>query len=228
MKLIKLLRYYWIFPLVLIGLTGCMDLSAITVAPEPITEDTVPEGELADVIQIIDGDTIDVLIDGQEYRVRYIGINTPERDAPFYAEATAANAALVGDQRVVLVKDISETDPYGRLLRYVYLPNGYFVNEALMRQGWAAAVVFEPDTMYAEQFAQLEAEAQAARLGMWADLPADAPAGCARCDRNAYNCRDFDTQAEAQICYEFCWEEVGFDIHQLDGGGDGVVCESLP
>ncbi|MBE2198478.1 MAG: excalibur calcium-binding domain-containing protein [Anaerolinea sp.] len=55
-----------------------------------------------------------------------------------------------------------------------------------------------------------------------------APSGCAICSYDAYNCGDFDTQAEAQACYEYCLAQVGYDVHQLDGDNDGVACESLP
>ena len=43
-----------------------------------------------------------------------------------------------------------------------------------------------------------------------------------------YDCRDFETQVEAQACFDHCWSEVGFDVHRLDGDGDGDACEGLP
>lgn len=134
-----------------------------TAAPSPTPEDPAA-GQTARVVTVIDGDTIDVLIDGERYRVRYIGINTPEREEVCYAEATAANAAWVEDRTVRLVRDVSETDRYGRLLRYVYV-DGVFVNEALIRDGWAEAVSFPPDTTYVRRFYALEDQARAAGLG---------------------------------------------------------------
>jgi hypothetical protein len=76
----------------------------------------VPDGDLAVVTESIDTDTIDVAIGGVTYRVRYIGMDTPERGDYFFTEATEANRALVEGQQVILVKDISETDRFGRLL----------------------------------------------------------------------------------------------------------------
>ncbi len=126
-------------------------------------------GDSASVTRIIDGDTIDVEMNGVGYRVRYIGMNTPERDEACYAEATAANAALVANQTVTLVKDTSNTDQYGRLLRYVYVGgNGVasdFVNADLVRDGWAENAEYPPDTKYAATFRQLEAQAAAANIG---------------------------------------------------------------
>jgi endonuclease YncB( thermonuclease family) len=125
--------------------------------------------EVATVTKVIDGDTIDVrLLDvGQtSHRVRYIGINTPEYDQPCGSDATAANAALVEGKTVSMLKDVSETDQYGRLLRYVYVGTT-FVNAALVADGWAEAVEYPPDTAFAEWFSLLEAQASDGGLGCW-------------------------------------------------------------
>jgi endonuclease YncB( thermonuclease family) len=90
-----------------------------------LDEEEAPEqqSELveAQVTRVIDGDTIEVDIQSQSYRVRYIGIDTPEVGQPCSEEATQKNRELVEGKLVWLEKDISETDIYGRLLRYVYV-----------------------------------------------------------------------------------------------------------
>jgi micrococcal nuclease len=96
--------------------------------------------------------------------VRYIGINTPESNEPCYAEATAADSLFVSGKTVRLVKDVSETDVYGRLLRYVYVGD-LFVNAAMVEQGYAEAVSYPPDTAHYDEFLQLEKEAAAANRG---------------------------------------------------------------
>jgi micrococcal nuclease len=111
------------------------------------------------------------LADGRRERVRYIGIDTPERDEPFYAEAPAANRALIDGQELILVKDVSETDRFGRLLRYVYLTDGLFVNAELMRQGYAQAVTFPPDVAEIDRFLLLQQEARENGRGLWANQP---------------------------------------------------------
>jgi micrococcal nuclease len=128
----------------------------------------VPDGDLAVVTEIIDTDTIDVAIGGVTYRVRYIGMDTPERGDYFFTEATEANRALVEGQQVILVKDISETDRFGRLLRYVYLEDGTFVNAELVRQGYAVIATFPPDIRHQVLFLELEREAREAGRGLWA------------------------------------------------------------
>ena len=121
-----------------------------------------PEGEEAEVTRVIDGDTIEVMIEGQSFRVRYIGMDTPERGDPFFQEATDANARLVANQTVTMVKDVSETDRYGRLLRYVYLADGTFVNAELVRQGYALVATYPPDVAHQELFVALQQEAREA------------------------------------------------------------------
>ena len=122
------------------------------------------------VTHVVDGDTIDVEIDGLTYRVRYIGVNTSERGEPCYNEGTAANRYLVEGQTVYLDKDVSDIDRYARLLRYVYVGET-MVNADLVRQGVAQAATYPPDVRFAGWFVELEGQARAARIGCWAGLP---------------------------------------------------------
>jgi endonuclease YncB( thermonuclease family) len=174
---------------------------------------------------VYDGDTIDVVIGESVYRLRYLGVDAPERGEPFYEEALAHNRDLVADQTVILVRDVSDTDQYGRLLRYVYLKDGTFVNAELMRSGMTRLVTFPPDVAETAYLRDLQSQAQASARGMWArpDL-----AGPCDCDRNLYDCRDFAAREEAQTCFQYCRQTTGQDVHHLDGGGDGRVCEFLP
>ncbi len=188
----------------------------------------VPSGLYADVLSVIDGDTITVRVDNQSVTVRYIGVDTPEREEPFYAEAKAANESLVGDQTVILVQDVSDVDEYGRWLRYVYREDGVFVNAELIRQGFGRIVSFPPDVAEQANFLSLQEEAQNAGRGLWGvAAQRGAPAGCVTCAKNAYDCRDFPSQAAAQACYNYCLQETGRDIHRLSSG-DPKVCKSLP
>jgi endonuclease YncB( thermonuclease family) len=139
--------------------------AACTFGFEPVPLDNgTTSGETGSVVNVIDGDTIDVMLDGQRVRVRYIGMNTPERDESCYAEATAANAALVESKTVTLVKDQSETDSFDRLLRYIYVGD-IFVNAQLVTQGYAEAVLYEPDDAHYNEFLNLERQATNANLG---------------------------------------------------------------
>lgn len=131
----------------------------------------------AKVTRVIDGDTIEVEIDKRNFKVRYVGIDTPETVdlrrpvACFGKEASLENKQLVEGKMVYLEKDISETDKYDRLLRYIYLPQDsgslLFINDYLVRQGFAKVVTFPPDVKYSQQFIEAESEARENNRGLW-------------------------------------------------------------
>ena len=140
---------------------------------------TTPDNGLVEalVINVVDGDTIDVLIDGLEYRVRYILVDTPETFGevePFGPEASATNRALVDGKRVRLEKDVSEKDRFGRLLRYVYVDD-LMINEELLRLGLATVATFPPDVKYVDQFLAIQQQAQADGVGIWGETEASQP-----------------------------------------------------
>ena len=58
--------------------------------------------------------------------------------------------------------------------------------------------------------------------------PPPTPIPTCDCSGDIYNCPDFTTQAAAQACYDYCMQEVGYDVHKLDRDGDGMACEELP
>ena len=210
------------------------DTLYLTQTPAPL----VPAGCIeAQVVEVVDGDTINVRIDGQEYAVRYIGIDAPETRHPekgvewMGPEATRANEDLVGGQMVYLEKDVSETDHYGRLLRYVYCADGTFVNEALVRRGYAQSSTYPPDVAHQDLFRRAQRGAREAERGLWGPRPTETTESAAPrfdCSGNLYNCSDFSTQAEAQMCYDHCQALGRGDVHWLDDDCDGVACESLP
>jgi endonuclease YncB( thermonuclease family) len=128
------------------------------------------------VTRVIDGDTIEVAINGRLYHVRYIGMDTPE---VYFGvewmgpEASAANRRLVDGKRVVLEKDVSETDRYGRLLRFVWIhrADGWlFVNAELLREGYAQVTTYPPDVKYADTvFLRMQRLAREHNRGLWSD-----------------------------------------------------------
>ncbi len=161
------------------------------------TSPAIPPGlTAATVTRVVDGDTIVVGIGGQEYKLRYIGVDTPETVDPrrpvgcFGKEASARNKELVEGQGVGLEKDVSETDEFGRLLRYVWLDpstgseQAEMVNARLVEEGYAQAATYPPDVKHAALFASLQAQARAAGRGLWGPAcqptltPSPAPGAC--------------------------------------------------
>ena len=147
-------------------MSGRTWFTAIILCLLPVCSCTSPP-DTAMVIQVIDGDTI--RIEGG-YKVRYIGIDTPEvypKLEAFGMEAWQANRKLVEGKVVRLERDVSETDKYGRLLRYVYVDD-ILVEAELVRQGLAEVKAYPPDIKYQDYLDELEAEARKAGRGMWA------------------------------------------------------------
>ncbi|MBI4332456.1 MAG: thermonuclease family protein [Chloroflexi bacterium] len=126
----------------------------------------------ASVVRVVDGDTIVVAMNGREYRVRYIGVDTPETVHPsrpveyFGKEASAKNKELVQGKTVKLEKDVSEADRYQRLLRYVWVDE-VMVNAELVRLGYAQVATYPPDVKYQGLFLKLQKEAKEAQRGLW-------------------------------------------------------------
>ena len=141
--------------------------------PQPITSSTLrveapevtiaePLDGLVEVASITDGDTFRVLsADGANEPVRMIGIDAPDQGDPMWAEASTLLGSLIGERTVLLVRDQSDRDRFGRLLRYVYVGD-VFVNEVMVESGLAVARRYEPDTTQAEVLADAQRRAEVA------------------------------------------------------------------
>jgi len=133
----------------------------------------------ARVVRVIDGDTIEVSISGQNEDVRYIGVDTPETVKPdtpvqcYGPQSSAENHRLVDGRTVRLVFDRERRDVYGRLLAYVYTGargeagKSRFVNAALVRDGYARTLTIPPNTAHVSLLGRLQARAGRAGRGLW-------------------------------------------------------------
>lgn len=135
----------------------------------------------AEVVKIVDGDTMDVAAGDTELRVRMIGFDTPESVDPrrpvecFGKEASRrlAELAPVGTQ-VRLERDVEEHDRYGRTLAYVHrASDGLFLNVAMVADGYANVLSIPPNIEYADRFRTAEREARDADRGLWSACPLD-------------------------------------------------------
>lgn len=201
----------------------------------------IPTGtssEVATVTRVIDGDTIVVAIEGAEFRVRYIGIDTPEQGYPYFGEATAKNAELVEGETVTLIWDVSPTDQFDRLLRYV-LVEGSFVNFELVRQGYALASNYPPDVACSVSLAEAQDLAAAEGLGLWmatsTPLPPPTRLPVATEAPPQSNCDpSYPTVCIPRYppdldCGDISFRRfqvVGSDPHGFDRDNDGIGCES--
>lgn len=150
----------------------------LTLTPTPIVILTPTINlSLVKVTKVVDGDTIRVVIDGKEESVRLIGIDSPETVDPrksvqcFGKEASAKAKELVEGKNVILESDSTQDDidKYDRLLRYVYLEDGTFVNQKMIEEGYAFEYTYDVPYKYQTEFKEAQKQAESNKLGLWAD-----------------------------------------------------------
>lgn len=147
----------------------CLQVACVEVLPVPSPDDGtgIPlpdDGTRVTIEHVIDGDTV-ALDDGR--RVRYIGINTPERGQFLYDEAAAFNRHLVEGAEAWMVLDVQTIDQYGRTLAYLWVGDT-FVNHELIRQGFANVYTSPPNVRYSQDLQAAEQVARDSERGLWA------------------------------------------------------------
>lgn len=139
----------------------------VSPAPTELVAPTPPtDAQVARILLVQDGDSIRVEIDGEQERIRLIGINTPEQGECFGDEARALLTELVASKRVLVSTDVDVYDKYGRILGYVWADD-LFVNAELVVRGAALARAYEPNTTLQPFLDEAERIAQVAAVGMW-------------------------------------------------------------
>lgn len=130
-----------------------------------------------EVIRVKDGDTYVLSIDGEETTVRLIGVDTPESVAPDeYSKENTSEGRTVSElvkqkicpgDTLYVEYDVSTTDKYGRTLAYLYFENGEMVQEWLLKNGYAQIMTVQPNSKYAEKFAEIQHLAAENNVGLW-------------------------------------------------------------
>jgi micrococcal nuclease len=142
-----------------------------------IIQDPGAKQEYFQVLRVVDGDTIDIAMDGKHERVRLIGINTPESVDPrkrvecFGHEASARASKLLEGRKVIFEPDGSQDvrDKYGRLLGYIKRDDGFFYNLEIIRDGYAYEYTYQSAYKYQDEFREAEKFARENKRGLWAD-----------------------------------------------------------
>ncbi len=135
------------------------------------------------IVRAVDGDTAVVKIDGQEKRVRFLGVDTPETVHPnkpvqfFGKEASSFTKENLNGRRVWLEYDSNPQDRYGRHLAYIWLNNPKTINESTIREnmfnaklllgGYAKVMIIRPNKRYESEFKKFQEEARNKKLGVW-------------------------------------------------------------
>lgn len=161
-------RYRFIIGLVAAGSLSAWWLTACTEGEERLSSS-------ARVLEIVDGDTVVVAINGHRVVVRLIGIDTPETKKPatpvecFGPEATEFLSSLIPPGTILdLHRDVESRDHFGRLLAYLYRqPDGLFVNREILLQGFARTLSIPPNTTFTAEFEQAVSGARREQQGLW-------------------------------------------------------------
>lgn len=142
----------------------------------------VPDKEISDTATFVrakDGDTYVIRLDsnGQEITVRLIGVDTPESVAPedYYKENTEEGkeiSDIVKDKlkegdKLSVEYDVQMEDKYGRTLAYLYFEDGKMVQEWLLENGYAQVMTIQPNSKYANHFAEIQHTAAENGIGLW-------------------------------------------------------------
>lgn len=129
------------------------------------TTPTEYQKEQVYIKQVLDGDTV---LTGDDKKLRYIGVDSPESGECYAEESRFKNKELTESRTLEAQRDVSETDKYGRLLRYVWRADT-FVNEYLVRYGYARVMSIKPDVKYKDLFSRAEDEAKTLKRGLWGE-----------------------------------------------------------
>ncbi len=162
------------------GVAGCILFTGslllfITILSVAADRSAHPFAEEPTVITVIDGDTIDVRVGYERHRIRLLGIDTPETKDPrkpvqcFGPEATRFTKSLLPTGTTVRLEfDLEQHDAFHRLLAYVWrVDDGTFINDELVRQGYATTLSIAPNTAHADEFRQSLLSAKQASRGRW-------------------------------------------------------------
>lgn len=178
-------KVLWIIVFVLLVLGGEEVLKVDVIEVPPPSAPHIPQEKVLEplvqntsfpVLRIIDGDTIEVNRNGVSEKVRLIGVNTPETVDPrkkvecFGKEASRFVAGILTGTLVSLEVDASQgdRDRYGRLLRYVYLPDDTLLNKTIIAEGYGYEYTYNVPYRYMNDFKEAQRIAQKLEKGLWA------------------------------------------------------------
>lgn len=183
-------------------------------------------GELVEVNRVIDGDTIEVrMSNGNIERVRYIGVDTPERGEPCWDEARNYNASLLRQGAVRMTADRGNRDSYGRLLRYVYAGNT-FVNLELVKSGHATARYYSPNGAHRHEFEAADRNSPTPACSS-SGQSVPPPQQSVTRSQSSFSCGPRKNCGQMSSCAEARFHFIQCGNGRLDGDNDGIPCESI-
>jgi len=165
-----------IFVLIALDKTGYIDINDYIDFNSGMEQDAyvdLSDGNLYEVVRIVDGDTIVVSYNGTDEKVRLIGVDTPEsvhadkrKNTEEGVKISHYTKSKLTGKMVSLELDVQQRDKYGRILAYVYL-DGEMYNKHLLEIGFAKVATYPPNVKYVEEFEALQKEARKNKVGLW-------------------------------------------------------------
>ena len=212
------------------------------------------KGPLYDVVNVVDGDTIKINIDGKDEVIRMIGINTPETVDPrkpvecFGKEASAKAKELLSGKKIYLEEDVTQgnLDKYNRLLRFVFLEDGTNFGEYMIKEGYANEYTYNTPYKYQNLYKNAEKEAKEQKKGLWADDVCDVPVTTSavttetkkevntvitpvvpvKKESSGYACNCSKTCPNMSSCAEAQYQLNMCGCSTRDADDDGIACDA--
>lgn len=220
---------------VIVGISGSSKVQVQTSKEVKSAKQVQVSNELTSqalVTRVVDGDTIDVQINGQKEVIRLIGINAPETNDCFGKEATDKALSLLSSKAVNLEADPTQDDrdKYRRLLRYVFVDGANF-EELMVREGFAKEYTYNKAYKYQFLFKSAQKEAIEQKRGLWADGACSnsskielQPSGNVQ---GSYACDCSKLCSQIATCDEAYYQLNQCGCSRRDSDHDGIPCESL-
>ena len=130
--------------------------------------------EFYQVTRVVDGDTFVINYNGEDEKVRLIGVDTPEsvhpdedKNTEFGVSVSNFSKEMLLGKQIQIEFDVSQRDKYGRLLAYVYI-DGQMYNKILLEKGYAKVATYPPNVKYVDDFTSIQKEARENKVGLWA------------------------------------------------------------
>lgn len=226
----------------------------ISPTPEVLAEATTQAKQdsksVYSVVKVIDGDTVQVNVDGKTQTIRLIGVDTPEIVDPrkpvqcFASEASKKAKELLTGKKVSLEADPTQgdKDKYNRQLRYIFLEDGTNFNKLMIAEGYGHEYTYDKPYKYMEEFKQTETKAREAKRGLWADgaclvvtkttvstaNPTTAITTITSANSGGgFSCAGKKTCGQMVSCAEAKYYLDNCGVSKLDGDKDGIPCEAL-
>lgn len=212
---------------------------SIQASSSPVATPSISISSLVTITKVVDGDTVDVNINGKKDTIRLIGINAPESGECFGRESTGKARELLQGKSVTLETDSSQDnrDKYQRLLRYIFLSDGSNFGELMIKDGFAKEYTFITAYKYQFLYKQAQQQAKNNKKGLWTDNACSKSGSKVKAEstfspqassnNQSFSCDCSKLCSQIQTCDEAYFQLNNCGCTKRDSDRDSIPCESL-